>query len=183
MKRSFVCAAVLAAVGAASSAYADVTVPFTNLAITGGTFIPVFAPGALTGTLTSVSINVTLNSSVNFTYADDLTIYLDTLPLSTGGTLQVGGFSNLSAIERYSWPNGASDAPGTTSIGTVVLTTPLDLTTTTDTVWLANGYLNNTSSGNWTGSITLIGVTEVPAPGSAGLLGLGGLIALRRRRA
>lgn len=184
MKRSFVCAAVLAAAGATSGALADVTITLpASTTLTGFQFLQAYAPGTLTGTLTSVSINVTLEASVNYTYADDLTIYLDTLPLGTGGSLQVGGFSNLAALERHAWPNGASDAPGTTSIGTVILTTPIDMAITTDTVWIGNGYGASGTSGTWSGSLTLHGVTEIPAPGSAALLGLGGLVALRRRRA
>lgn len=182
MKRSFVLAAIVATVGGASVAQADVTVPFVDFTATGGQFVPLFAPGTLSGTLTSVSINVTLTASVNYTYADDLTIYLDTIPLSPGGSLQAGGFSNLSALERISWANGASDAVGTTCIDTRALTTPIDMSITTDTVWLGNGYLASTASGTWTGSITLHGVTEIPAPASAALIGLGGLVGLRRRR-
>lgn len=183
MKRSVFCAAILAAAGAASSASADVVVNFTNLSMAGFFFNELFTPGELTGTLTGVSISVTLNASVNYTYANDLTVYLDPSPLSAGGTLQVGGFSNLGAVERYGWANGGSDVVGTTCIDTVTLTTPIDMSTTVDTLWLGNGYGADDTSGTWTGSITLIGVTEVPAPGSAALLGLGGLVALRRRRA
>lgn len=78
----------------------------------------------MSGSLTAASVNATLNASTSFTYADDLCIYVDALPLSTGGLLQVGGFSNLSAQKRFSWPNGGSSAPGTTVSGTVTLTEP-----------------------------------------------------------
>lgn len=181
MIRTIACVAALAA--AAGSASANVTVNFTNQTWTGFNFSDIFAPGALTGTLTGAEINITLVASTNETYADDLCIYLDTLPLSTGGALQIGGFSNLGAAQRYSWPNGGSDVPGTTSIGSVALTTPINMTGSTLTVWLGNGYGAAGTSGTFTGSITLVGVDAVPAPGAAALLGLGGLVATRRRRA
>jgi MYXO-CTERM domain-containing protein len=121
---------------------------------------------------------------VSFTYADDLCVYVDVAPLSTAGFLQVGGFSNLSAAQRYSWPNGGSSAPGTTVIGTVNLTTALAFTgnaAVDGTIWLGNGYGASGTSGTWTGSITLIGVDAVPAPGAIALLGLAGLAGRRRR--
>lgn len=181
MIRSIACvAALVAAVGSAS---ANVTVNFTNQTWTGFNFSQIFAPGTLQGTLTGAEINVTLDASVNETYADDLCIYFDELPLSAGGALQIGGFSNLGAAERKFWPNGGSEAPGTTSIGSVSLTTPINMTGSNLTVWLGNGYGANGTSGTWTGSITLVGVDAIPAPGAAALLGLGGLVATRRRRA
>ena len=127
--------------------------------VAGGTF-----PG-VTGTLTSVSVNVTLNASVNYTYADDICVYVASDPLATGGFLQVGGFSNLNALERKYWPNGGSDAPGTTCIGTVTLTTPLVFTgaSSDPVIWIGNGYGASGTSGTWTGSITLNGITTAAA--------------------
>lgn len=181
MIRTIACVAALAA--AAGSASANVTVNFTNQTWAGFNFTQIFAPGDLTGTLTGAEINVTLNASVAETYADDLCIYLDPLPLSTGGALQIGGFSNLGAAQRYFWPNGGSDVPGTTSIGSVTLSTPINMTGSPLAVWLGNGYGATGTSGTFSGSITLVGVDVIPAPGAAALLGLGGLVATRRRRA
>ncbi|MFM8641679.1 MAG: PEP-CTERM sorting domain-containing protein [Phycisphaerales bacterium] len=48
---------------------------------------------------------------------------------------------------------------------------------------LGNGFSGAGAQGTWTGSITLIGVNVVPAPGAIALLGLAGLAAGRRRRA
>ncbi|MBX3405303.1 MAG: PEP-CTERM sorting domain-containing protein [Phycisphaeraceae bacterium] len=174
---------IAAAAALAGSASADVTVPFTNVTFTGFNFTQLFNAGQLTGTLTGVSVNAVLNASVNFTYADDLCIYVDDLPLSLGGLLQVGGFSNTGAAERHFWANGGSDVPGTTVIDTVTLTNPLNMDTLPiAAVWLGNGYGASGTSGTWTGSVTLHGVTEIPAPGALALLGLGGLAAARRRR-
>ena len=48
-------------------------------------------------------------------------------------------------------------------------------------VWIGNGYGAAGTSGTWTGSITLLGVTAVPAPGAIALVGLAGLVGRRRR--
>jgi hypothetical protein len=180
-KVSIVGATLAAAV--AVSASADVTYSFTNQTWNGFSFTEAFAAGTLTGSLTGASINVTLNSSANFTYADDLAIYVGPNPIALGGALQVGGFSNLQAQQRYFWPNGGSAAPGTTSIGTVTFTTALNFSGTPAdlTVWVGNGYGAAGTTGNWTGSVTLIGVNVVPAPGAVALLGLAGLVGRRRR--
>lgn len=142
------------------------------------------------GTLTAVSVNATLNASASYTYANDLTIYVDPAPLATGGYLQVGGFSNLNATQRYSWANGASDAPGTTVIDTQTLTTPLVFagTASDPVIWIGNGYGASGTSGTWTGTITLQGLTQVtvPEPGTV-IMGMAcaavvGIVAYRRTR-
>jgi len=178
-------AGTLAAV-VASAASADITVTLTNQTFTGFNFLQAidYANLNVVGTLTAVSVNATLEASTSFTYADDLCVYVDILPLSTGGFLQVGGFSNLNAAQRYSWPNGGSSAPGTTVSGTVTLNSALAFTgnaTVDGTIWIGNGYGASGTSGTWSGTITLIGVDAVPAPGALALLGLAGLAARRRR--
>ena len=181
MKISAIGASV--AVVVASVASADVTYTFTNQTWTGFNFNEAYAAGTLTGTLTGVRVNATLNASSNYTYADDLCVYMDAAPLSTGGLLQVGGFSNLSALQRYSWANGGSDAPGTPISGTVNFTTGINMAANpTQSIWVGNGYGASGTSGTWTGTITLLGV-NVPAPGAVALLGLAGAIGGRRRRA
>ena len=184
----FVLASSVAAAALASAASADITVTLTNQTFTGFNFATAvdYTQFNIVGSLTGASINVTLNASVAYTYADDLCIYVDIEPLSTAGFLQIGGFSNLSAAQRYSWPNGASSAPGTTSIGTVNLTTALAFSgnkAVDGTVWIGNGYGAAGTSGTWTGTVTLHGVdaVPVPAPGALALLGLAGLAGRRRR--
>lgn len=184
-------ASAVAAATVASAASADVTLNLTNQVLAGFDFKTAesfyagyFAGGYFSGTFTSASINVTLNSSTAYTYADDLCIYVDVLPLSTGGLLQCGGFSNLSATQRYFWPNGGSSAPGTTSVGTVNFTSPLAIDQSAagaPTIWIVNGYGASGTSGTWTGTLTLHGLDFVPAPGAVALLGLGGLVGRRRR--
>jgi len=183
-----VLAAGVAAAALASAASADITVTLTNQTFTGFNFATVvdYTQFNIVGSFTGASINVTLNASVAYTYADDLCVYVDVEPLSTAGFLQVGGFSNLSAAQRYSWPNGGSSAVGTTSIGTVNFTTALAFTgdkAVDGTVWIGNGYGAAGTSGTWTGTVTLHGLdaVAVPAPGALALLGLAGLAGRRRR--
>jgi len=173
----------------ASAASADITITLTGQTFAGFNFNQFvdYTTTNIVGTLTGASINVTLDASTNFTYADDLCVYVDVEPLSTGGKLQIGGFSSLNATQRLFWPNGGSSAPGTTSIGSVNLTTALVFTgdkAVDGTVWIGNGYGAAGTSGTWTGTVTLIGVNAVPvpAPGAMALLGVAGLAARRRRR-
>jgi hypothetical protein len=155
-----VAASAFAAAALVSSAAADVTYTLTNETFTGFDFVQAYGPGWPFGTLTGVRINVTLTASTNYTYADDLCVYVAPAPLTIGGQLQCGGFSNLQAIQRYSWPNGGSSAPGTTSIGTVNFTTGIEIANSNPplSIWIGNGYGAAGTSGTWTGTITLIGV-------------------------
>jgi len=181
MKKIALVAGLAAAV--AGTASADVTVTFTNQTWTGFNFSDLTAAyGGFTGTLTGVSVNATLTASTNFTYADDLCVYVDAAPLSTGGLLQVGGFSSLSATQRLFWANGGSSTPGTTVIDSKSVNPIVFSGSAADPIiWLGNGYGAAGTSGTFTGSITLIGVDAVPAPGAIALLGLAGLAGRRRR--
>ncbi len=184
MKISAIGASV--AVIVASVASADVTYTFTNQTWTGFNFNEAYAAGTLTGTLTAVRANATLNASVDYTYAEDLCVYMSPSPLNYDGLLQVGGFSNLRASQRYGWGNGSSSAPGTIVSGTVNLTTGINMAANpTQSIWVGNGYGAAGTLGNWTGTVTLVGVNlvPVPAPGAVALLGLAGAIGGRRRRA
>ena len=173
----------IAAAALVSAASADVTFSFTNQTWTGFNFTEAYAAGSLTGTLSGATVNATLNASTAYTYADDLCIYVAGSPLALGGLLQCGGFSNLSATQRYSWANGGSNAPGTPVTGTVNFTTGINMATNpaNASIWIGNGYGAAGTSGTWTGSITLLGVTAVPAPGAIALLGLAGFCSRRRR--
>lgn len=181
MKTAFLGASLAAIVG--SVATADVTYYFTNQTWAGWNFSTAFASGSLVGSLTGASVNATLNAQTNYTYADDLSIYVAGSPITLDGALQMGGYSNLGATQRYFWTNGGSSAPGTTVIDTRAFATALAFTGTgTDlTVYVGNGYGGGGTSGTFTGSITLHGVNLVPAPGALALLGLAGLVARRRR--
>ncbi len=178
-----VLASTVAAAALVSAASADVTVTFTNQTWTGFNFSDLTATfGGFSGTLTGVSVNATLTASTNFTYADDLCVYVDAAPLSTGGLLQVGGFSSLSATQRLFWANGGSSTPGTTVIDSKSVNPIVFSGSAADPIiWLGNGYGAAGTSGTFTGTITLIGVNAVPAPGAIALLGLAGLAGRRRR--
>ena len=74
----------------------------------------------------------------------------------------------------------------------VTLTTPLTFSGVASTViWLGNGYGDTTAAGTWTGTVTLIGLSNtapVPEPQSwalfaAGAAGLAGWMGRRRRPA
>lgn len=173
--------AVALATGLAGSASADVTFTLTSQTYAGFNFSLAAAPGELTGSLTGASIDVVLENSVAYTYADDLCVYLDAGTLSTGGALQIGGFSNLGATQRYFWPSGGSSGLGTVAAGDVVLVTPILLDGSNLNVWIGNGYGFTGTSGTWSGTITLQGVNFVPTPGAVALIGLSGLVARRRR--
>lgn len=179
MKTCCLGASLAATIAAAASA--DVVFTLDNATFAGFNFTEAFATGSLDGSLTGASINIVLNASVAFTYADDLCVYVDVLPLSGGGLLQCGGYHSLGAAQRYFWPNGGSSAPGTTSVGTVNFTSAINMATANASVWIGNGYGASGTSGTFSGTITLHGVNAVPAPGAIALLGLAGLTARRRR--
>jgi len=180
----------LAAATLASAASADITITLNNQSFAGFSFNTImnYAGGQnALGTLTGAVVNMTLNASTAYTYADDICIYVGPSPIATGGKLQIGGFSNLGTPPgtRYFWPSGGSPAPGTTATGSVTLATPLTFVGDKEVdgyIYIGNGYGAPGTSGTWTGTITLIGIIEVPAPGAVALLGLAGLTARRRRR-
>ncbi|MFM8817073.1 MAG: PEP-CTERM sorting domain-containing protein [Phycisphaerales bacterium] len=167
----------------AAGASADVSYSFDSLTLDALQFNQIFGSGTLVGTLTGVRVNATLLNSVR-TYANDLTIYIDLPPIGNGA-LQVGGYSTLGSTQRYWWSNGNNSAAGTVVNSTVSLATAIGFTGTAADlpVLLGNGFSGGGAMGTWTGSITLIGVNLVPAPGAIALLGLAGLAAGRRRRA
>ena len=184
MKISAIGASV--AVVVASVASADVTYTFVNQTWT-GQFSTAFDVGTLTGSITAVKANATLDASSGsgYTYASDLCIYVAYNPLASGGLLQAGGGRNLFATQRVAWTNGHSNEPGTVVSSTRLLTTAISMAANPNAiVYVGNGYPFATGdSGTWTGTITLVGVDLVPAPGAVALLGLAGAIGGRRRRA
>jgi hypothetical protein len=181
---------ILASFSAAQTAHGAIVLTLSELGDNGTytafNFSEALKPGSFTGLLTAVSVDVTLNASTNYTYADDICVYASPAPLALGGLLQVGGFSNMNATQRFSWANGGSNNPGTRATGTVNLTTaiPFNPGNETMSIWIGNGYGAAGTSGTWSGTVTLVGLERtaaVPEPGSL-LLGMSGLVAMASRR-
>ncbi len=192
------CLKALVAIGLVAASVgntqADIIINFNNLTATGWQFYTFLGEGGtehgtVAGELTGVSVNAVLNASLNFTYADDLTVYVTpTGDLALGGQLQAGGFSNMNAGEWQAWANGASDVVGTTVIDTITLNTPIVFNgnLSDGRIWIGNGYGASGTSGTWSGSITLHGVNSVsavPEPTTLALSMIGlGVVGLVRRR-
>jgi hypothetical protein len=161
------------------------TLTFSNQTLVGNQFIAWLPQGSLPpdAQLLTVSVNATLVDSVLDTFANDLTIYVDRLPLfGLGGRLQVGGTSNLQAANRLSWANGGSASPGTTVVDFKDVTA-LNVSIGDAQVWYGNGFGQSGTSGTFTGSVSLTYLTAVPEPSSLAFVGLGVMgIAFRFRK-
>lgn len=148
-----------------AQAFADLTYQFQALYLGGMQFTRIYGNAPLpAGTFRAVTVNAVLQASSNFTYANDLCLYVDPLPLGPGGRLQVGGYSSLGAAQSYQWANGNSSASGTVVSGTVNFTTPIVFvgTSADPAIWLGNGYAGGNNFGSWSGTITLVGLNPVP---------------------
>jgi len=177
----------------ARSASADVTVNFNQLTISQYEYLDLttlFSGFTATGTLTAVQACITLDNSGGLVRCDEFSVYLDPPPLSTGGLLQVGGFWNLNAAQRYFWSMGGSPLAGTTIQETVTLTSSIVVPADDPAAPAPRFYFGNygAAAATWSGSVTFIGLEGsggdpcVPAPGGVALLALGGLVRRNRRR-
>ena len=167
-----------AAAVVASAASADVTFSLTNFRMEGSNLIEFAGDGELNGVLTGATINIVMTAWTNYTYADDLCIYLDTAPTFTvGGALQIGGLNTFDAEERYALPTQQR-----TSMREITFATPIDISAGNLKLWIGNGYGGETTTGTWNGTITLHGLSGIPAPGPIALLGLAGIVGRKRRR-
>jgi hypothetical protein len=173
----------------AAPAAADITIPLNGATFAGLEFSRVtdlMGAPMVSGLLTAATIDVRLDASSGFAYADDLCIYVDVEPFSTGGLLQIGGYSDLGATQRFPWPNGASSTVGTTVVGSVTLANPIAFSlnpgATPRSIWIGNGWGGSGSAATWSGTVTLHGVSLVPAPGAVVILGSAALAGLAGRR-
>ncbi len=170
--------AASAAAVVASAATADVTFSLTNFRIEGSELTRFAGEGDLDGVLTGATINIVMTAWTNYTYADDLCIYLNTSDqLTLGGALQIGGTDRYDAEERYTIP-----AQQRRSMRHITFASPINVSNDELRLWIGNSYGGGTTTGTWNGTITLHGLTGVPSPGPLALLAAAGVIGKRRRR-
>ena len=166
---------LVAAAALSSAAFGDITIDFEDFTASGFQFSDY---GEVSGTLTAIEGDFTMVApGENFTWASDLTILIASADLSVI-ELQAGGYSTIGAPNRYEWAGGASGDAGTVIQETITIDGD-GVAVDGLNVWLGNGY-GSGGPGVWTGSITLVGIDAVPAPGALALLGLAGMG--RRRR-
>jgi hypothetical protein len=172
----------------AAPAAADIVVALNRATFAGLEFSRVtelMGAPMVSGLLTAATVDVVLDASSGFAYADDLCIYVDVEPFSMGGLLQIGGNSDLGAAQRFFWPNGASSTVGTTVAGTVTLANPLAFSSnpgaTPRSIWIGNGWGGSGSAATWSGTVTLHGISLVPAPSALAILGSAVVAGLTRR--
>ncbi len=173
--RVLLAASVAAAV--ASAASADVTFALTHFHACGLELKEFTQPGDISGIITGVTVNVWMEHATAYTYADDLSIYLDTGDLSHGGQLAIGGMNTMQAVDFYRWP-----VENRQPLRDITFATPLSLGSAPMKLWIGNGFGTQATSGIWNGTITFHGASGIPAPGSLALLGLAGIVGRRRRR-
>ena len=164
---------LVAAAAFSSAAFGDITLDFTDFTATGAEYIN---QGEVSGTLTAIIAEFQMVApGENFTWANDLSVLVASEDLSVID-LQAGGYSNFGAANKYDYSSGASGDAGTVVSETITIDPGLALS---GSLFLGNGYAGG-GNGVWTGSITLVGLDAVPAPGALALLGLAGMG--RRRR-
>lgn len=181
MKKVLLVAAVLAA--AAGAANADVTLNLGNLALSGGQFGggTFGATGTLTGMTISFDFQPDAAAQTAGSWASDAILYVggpDTNSGEWGGyNLSFGGFDE----GVFSFDGPVSAPPGVYADSQTVSNATPPSGAGTWSVYFANGWGGSPLVQYNNISVTLHGVT-VPTPGAMALLGLGGLVAARRRR-
>jgi MYXO-CTERM domain-containing protein len=185
--------AAAAAVALGSVASADVTfnLPSFQSGGTPGVFVAgatqaygVITLGTLMGTLQGITVNLTLIDSGGTTFANSFAVLVDNDNGSDGQPplVRAGGQWNVGSPQQYSWTGGNSNVDGTSFTSTIMLDTPLNNAITPISVGVGNfAQPVQGSFGVWQGTVTLIGVDNVPAPGAVALLGMAGLFGRRRR--
>lgn len=164
---------LVAAAAFSSAAFGDITLDFTEFTASGAQYID---QGEVSGTLTAIIADFEMVApGENFTWANDLSVLVASTDFSVID-LQAGGYSDFGAANRYEYSGGAAGDAGTVVSETITIDPGLALS---GNLFLGNGYAGG-GNGVWTGTITLVGLDAVPAPGALALLGLAGMG--RRRR-
>ncbi len=170
--------AVTSACGFAYNSSADVVIDF-DLSGPGGNTIT-FDLLELTGNLTEIDFNVDFTNDGGWTWAGDLLIGLVD---ANGSAIEYGGY-NMS----FGYTNAGDFDGSWDSTDSGNYTASLDVSeyglggTGSYMLALMDGYDNGAETDNWNGTITLVGVDYIPAPGAIALFGLAGIASRRRRR-
>ncbi len=140
----------------------DVMFEFEALSLDGGEFMTVGEDFA--GELSGVAADFVLDDTDDGTWASDLALLITTENPedsdeidASSVVLQVGGFTDFGSTPRINWETGNSNEPGTEVITTIEIPTPLVMENLF--VAIGNGWPSS-DGGTWTGSITLLGVTD-----------------------
>jgi|SaaInl4_150m_RNA_FD_contig_41_98112_length_621_multi_5_in_0_out_0_1 hypothetical protein len=130
----------------------EATLTFDALAASGFVF-SLYSEDDLAGNITGAFGDFVMNEAgVDWNYCDDFTVIVATLDLSEV-ILQVGGWDDTGAANRFGWPEGGSSDPGP---GGGLVEFGLDIDVTGYYLFLGNGYASG-GENTWTGTITLYG--------------------------
>ncbi len=127
---------------------------FEDLALDGQVF-ELVSEEPFSGTVGGFNGNFVLNSASSQVWANDLTMIITDGPdlMTATKLVQFGGLFSTGAQRVYRWNGGNSGAEGTIINETIPLIEEIELEDVY--IWIGNGWLNGT--GNWTGSISLLG--------------------------
>jgi hypothetical protein len=194
MKKVLAIAAMAAVAAMGASANADYVISFNNLNMVNTANNPahilVTPPDYLIGTLTAVQANFVLEpGQTGGVWASDFGVFVtnqnSVATAGNGGVglFQAGGFNSWGAAQYSAWGTGNSGAGGTPVVATINVPNPIVFAgdSSNPNVFLAHLW-NAASQGTWSGTITLVGLNVIPAPGAMALLGLAGMVGGTRRR-
>ncbi len=172
MKRFALTAAGLASAAIAGTSAADVTIDYDTGNLLGLQVVG-FDLSGYTGTLTGMTVVTNFYAAASSSvWASDFLVAVSngTAGVSAGGYNAGFGFTDLGGFSwSYSFGSYSSYKAAN-----------LDMAGNSGALYLANGW-STSPGGSWSGSVTLHGLTAVPAPGALALLGLAGLASRRRR--
>ncbi|MDA0802986.1 MAG: hypothetical protein O2819_04425 [Planctomycetota bacterium] len=173
MKRFALTAAGFASAAIAGASVADVTVNYDTGMVYGGDGVS-FDLSGYTGTMTGMTVVANFyNAASSSSWASDMLVAVSngTSGVSAGGYNMGFGFTDLGGFS-WSYEFGSYSSYKSASF---------DMTGNSGSLYVVNGWTGTTNFAAWSGSVTLHGLTAVPAPGALALLGLAGLVGRRRR--